>query len=751
MSQVALFNGKHSTQEEIFFDPEAAEHYARTLQYTAAQKKRSGQDATEEYAKFLSMFHMPLIRRFKPGILTAPGVITIEQQGGTTNYGAVVTFRHTQAGDFSRHAQLNFGFTDVSCTGVEYRSIGQLLPGSNDTRYTNYHLSLLISITSSVPVAAPGANTVSSTLRHVLAHVLLSPCGPDGRLIKYGDTVRNFVVMPDYPGEVAVSSTTIGTGSNEYSKYDLNYHIMRRELLPEDRRLMYDEVVGQQRITPAISETCSTISGRPSTFGAINSIDFLGTPEANSLQSEYASNSGFSTYSKTLLDKYKLRSEATATLTTTEHRYFSDGLQTPKPAHRDIRFGLPVWIHSTVDSENAMSNMSFASFIRTYQFTIAPKSALFNMVPGDAAILYKSSIILQHLRSHVGFTETPTTALGGTVTSTTAADHVYLIHQNVLCENEVVIPALITGSTIEGGEISTMNITSSQIYLIHTLRPIIEQQSAIAIYHLPDMHTYHLPTTGNLFSINSNDNRWVSKFLLLLPYSDYNRSLSNPNYHQTWHKSGYAQINYIGDTRTMDIPSHQVQHLTSFMDSVPVAASADIPTPTPTYHASNVTQLLSVMGSPDNVSGYTADYIKDRYTYQSPIRKQHTGSWSKHYIERPIVTKVGLRVQSFAIYDVEPLNVVARAAFFYDNEGISPRDKQLLMLKLSLSAFNEGTNTGGLNLSKYRDVMIQGSLNTDTTALMNALTPSSASLALCSYAMNVLITTNRAQFRRFAN
>ncbi|MCB1712273.1 MAG: hypothetical protein KDH96_07295, partial [Candidatus Riesia sp.] len=407
---------------------------------------------------------------------------------------------------------------------------------------------------------------------------------------------------------------------------------------------------------------------------------------------------------------------------------------------------LPIWTHSTVDSENATSNMSFASFIRTYNFTLASKSALFALAPGTAALNYKSSIIFEQVRSHVGFTEPA--AVAGAAEPTVNADHVNLLHQNVISENEVIIPALVSGSTITGGDISKLNITSSQVYLSHTVRPVIEHQSSLSIYHLPDMHVHNLPTSGSTFSINSNDNRWVSKFLMLMPYTEYNRSYSNPDYHQTWHRSGYSEINYVPKRLTFDVPQNQVQHFSSLFDSTPVVSGTDIPM-APTY--TNITSVATQMGSA-GLTGYTESYIQDRYEYQSPIRKQLVSGWSKLFIERPLVTKIGLRVQSFSIYDEEKPYVAARSTFFYDNAGISPRDKQILILKLCISPFDDSTNSGGLNLSKYRDVIIHGTLNTTTVSDLNTATSNtSAAMVSCSYGYNVLITTQRAQFRRFAN
>ncbi|MCB1712274.1 MAG: hypothetical protein KDH96_07300, partial [Candidatus Riesia sp.] len=324
MSQIALFNGKNSAQEDVLFDNDSAENYARNLEVLASERKRNGYDPSVEYAKFLSMYHFPLIKKFKPGLLAAPGVITIEQQGGTTTFGSNVTFRHTQAGDFSRYSQLNFSFSDVSCTSVEYTNIAQLVSGASNT---DYHLNLVVLVASPDAVAALG--DVSSTFRYIIATVMVTPCGPDNRPLKMNDTVRNFVVLPEYPAEVAVMSTNVGTGSNEYIKFDMNYHIFRRELLCENRRRLYNELVGQQEYIPAISQDYNTIASRPHTFGAANSIDWLSAANSASVLAGHDTAPLTATGLVTALDKYKMRAEATANYTTVEHKFYSNGYQTP--------------------------------------------------------------------------------------------------------------------------------------------------------------------------------------------------------------------------------------------------------------------------------------------------------------------------------------------------------------------------------------------------------------------------------------
>ena len=739
MSHISLFNGKNSTQEDVLFNSDGAEQYAQNIEYIASKRKAEGEDPSADYAKFLAMYNFPLIRDYKPGILSAPGVITIDQQGGTASYGSTISFRHTQAGDFSRHSQLNIVYDDIASTTVAYSGINQLIPDHNNSSDYHIHSSIVVSN----PATLAQSSVVASTFRYIIGTIIISPCRPTGQLIKKGDLMQNFIVVSDYPGEASIDHVTVNVGTNEYMKYDSNYNIFRRHLLNENKRYLYDELVGQQKLHVASSEDSSTIAGMDMVYAGANNHELLKKDSVTSAEGNVTNNLSANTL--TMLDTYKMRSKSKAPYTTVEHKYFSNGYQTPKAKHSNIRFSVPIWIHPTVDSENGLSNMTFASFIRVYQFSLSQKSAVFRLVPGNASLLYKSSIVFEQLRSHVGYLGAPDSAVAA---DNSNIEHVNLLHQHVITETEAIIPATVKESTISGGSVSSLNITSAQVYLYHSVRSVIENQSSLAIYHLPDMHIYNLPTSGSTFSINSNDSRWVSKSLALLPYVDYNRSSINPNCFKTWHKGGYSEVNHIPRQQTFDIPQNQVQHLTSLFDSTPIASGSDVNTTSGLPSYLNIDAIAAEMDG----SEYPSSFLTDRYAYQTPTRKQVISGWSKLFVDRALVTSVGLRVQSFDIYKAEEPHIVVRASFFYANEGISPRDEQFFILPLALKPLDDTSNTGGLNLSKYRDIIMEGTLNASAISDLSSVNSNtSASLALCSYGYNVLITTQRSQFRRFAN
>lgn len=749
MSQLALFNGEGSRQDEVHSDMPGQKHAASVIEHLSDKKRAAGMDPSPIYSQFLVMYHFPILRDYKPSVLAAPGVIPINQQGGNPSFGGTVNFRHTQAGDLTRFSQLNFNFSDVSCSDVAYSGINQLLSDVGTTN--NYSIYVVTLLSNPGPIeAAPAADATASQLQNLISTIEMTPCRPSGELIRIGENIRNHVVLSDYPGERAATDINTMVGTNEYIKYNEDYPIVRRHLLPENKRHMHNELVGEQCVQECQSEEATMVEGRPSVFGAANEVEFLSA--ANKIAAEAPPNL-FSANSQTLLNKFSMRANATASTTVYEKKLLANGFQTPKPSHSNVVFSVPIYTHSTVDSDNALSNMTFASFIRVYQVTLAQKLQLFKVVPGGAAVRYKASIIVQQQRSYVGYVVAAGTVVNADASAADAA-HQRLTVDHVLSETEAILPATISGSAISGGDIQSLEITTGQVYLNKEVRHIIEHQSSVTIYHLPDMHKYSLTTSGSSFTVNSNDGRWVSKALYILPYPEWNRDQdNNPYSHRTWHEGSFADVVQVPKSLVFDVPQHQTQHLTSLYDIDPTAhtAAASLPQ-VPAYLAASVTAIQGQLNAAEYQGAEANPHLTYRFLYQAPIRKQVISGWSNFINKRIFMTSIGLKIQSFEIYEAKPSHVVSRSSFYYSNQGVSPRDKAFHMLPLSLKPLDETVNSGGLNLSKYRDVIFTGAIDTTVISALNQVSNNTAAmLAICSYCLNVLITTQRTQYRRFSN
>ena len=734
MAYLALYNGKSSLQDDVLFNVDGAEYAASMVISRANSKNKPGSDPSAEYGVFLNLYNFPVARTHKPSILAAPGFITVAQQGGNPNYNGQVCFKHSHAGDLTRHVQLTVELSDISTTTAEFKNISSIL---TDFRSTKYSIFLTTTIYEN-KLPAVGNDSMTNEIANIVITVEISPVRPSGQLIKIGDTISNHAVLVDYPGEAIGKKYEISVGSNVYMDYDQTFQTLYRQLLKPEKISMYKELVGQEEEKSSVTEYSATMAGLPSIYGAANVIESLAPAIVDAASS---ANKDLSTGTTALLSQYGVLNKYTNSYTFRENKKYFDGFQTPKKLHKDVRFSMPILIHSTVDPNNTLSNMSFGSFIRAYNTTLCRKAELIRVVPGDAYLRYKSTVILQQIRSNPGFTADTGSVVGAVADN---IKHVRNIIQTPISENEIIIPTIITNSAIVGGDIANIYLISGQIYLPNYIRSIIENQTSVAIYNLPDYHSQPLTLTNNEFTINNTDNKWVSNGVYIMPKSNWNSDTNNPYMHKSWYLNGFVNCCKVPNQITMDIPQAQVSHISSVFESKGVTNAYYN---TVSYTQESVDDVYSLF----NKEGFDKDYVLNRYSYQAPSRKQLVSSWNTVIDQMPIINKIGLKIQSFDIYAIDYPSAVARSSFFYSAHGISPTDKSFYLLPLSLDPQYIKKTTGGINFSKYRDLNILGVLNKETVDLILSQPNKSARVDILNHAFNIVVTSNRSQYRRFGS